>query len=99
MNDVMFFQRPCDVRRVWQLHPALLSFRLLDPSSDRLLTLLMCCVQNHSLVRTTDGQRLCSFLFTISPALVKKIHAAIKTNLPSATEQTIRKYSELYVKV
>ena len=65
-----------DVARLWAIHQTLLNFRPGEAEED-----LLKAVKSENFVRSPDGVRFIVFLFTISPAFVERIHAAIKSAL------------------
>ena len=74
-----------DVKRIWSLHETLLSFSV-SSNENSVKDLLLRATQSHTFLTSNDGVRLIIFLFSLNPAFVEELHAAIKEKIAESSD-------------
>lgn len=86
------------IHRLYNLRGALTVVDLTHKSSDILKHLLLQCVINPTLLRSSgDGRRFLSFLFTIDSGFIDHLHLAIKSQIPFAKASVLQDIAQLYI--
>ncbi|KAH9619353.1 hypothetical protein KSS87_002876, partial [Heliosperma pusillum] len=84
-----------DVHRVCVLREAFVLFDFEDESIEDLKFLLIRCVITPLYLNTDDGRRFISFLFGLSPQLLKEVLAMIKSQIPFGRKSMLEAYADI----
>ncbi|XP_022081754.1 condensin-2 complex subunit G2-like isoform X2 [Acanthaster planci] len=87
-----------DVKSVDGLRQALSKINLEEESSATLKDLLEQCMTRRNYLKQDKGRRFLSFLLTMSPTFLERLHKTIKTQLPVCPRSLIDSYGEIYFK-
>ena len=85
-----------DVRRVWSLHPTLLEQTLTE--TETLARLVAATAGSNLYLSTAEGVKWLTFLHSISPSLVLRLHQESRSKLRSLSKAACRGLGEVYHK-
>ncbi|XP_038078115.1 condensin-2 complex subunit G2-like isoform X2 [Patiria miniata] len=87
-----------DIKSLDSLRHALSKINLDVESSTTLKDLLEQCMTKPNYLKQDKGRRFLSFLLTLNPSFLERLHKAIKTQLPVCPKSAIDSYGEIYFK-
>ena len=85
-----------DVRRVWSLHTTLLQQTLTE--TETLTRLVAATAGSNLFLSTSEGVKWLTFLHSLSPALVLRLHQESRASLPRLSKAGCRGLGEVYHK-
>ena len=85
-----------DVRRVWALHPTLLEQSLTE--TETLARLVAATAGSNLYLSSTEGVKWLTFLHSVSPGLVLRLHQESRSSLRSLSRAACRGLGEVYHK-
>ena len=84
------------MKRLWSIHESILNFRISDSSADNLRSMLLGAARAPNFVKSPDGVRFITFLFSISPEFVEQLHSSIKEGLKPEDRHMAAGYGDIY---
>ena len=90
--------RVADLKRLYSMRTSMLLFDFQDESIESLKGLLLRCFAHPLLLKTTEGRKICVFLFGLHPTFIDDIQTVIKQQLPYCTKRTCEHYGEIFFK-
>ncbi|XP_064594781.1 condensin-2 complex subunit G2-like isoform X2 [Liolophura sinensis] len=85
-----------DLKRVWAMREAVKLIDVCSQASEHVRGLLLHCYMHVSYLKSDEGRRFLSFLFSLGQNMIEFIHNTIKNQLPVAPRSFLEHYGEVY---
>ncbi|KAL7141501.1 hypothetical protein ABFS83_08G057500 [Erythranthe nasuta] len=95
LSRSLTLNKKVDVHRVYTVRDALSLFDFEDESIEDLKNLLIRCVISPLYLKTEEGRKFVSFLFSLSVQLTKEMCAMIKSQIPFERKSILEAYGEI----
>lgn len=95
LSRSLTLEKKVDVRRIYSLRETFLLFDFEDESIEDLKHLLMRCMISPLYLKTEEGWKFLSFMFSLSRQLVKEALAMIRSHIPYGKKSILEAYGEI----
>lgn len=95
LSKSLTLKKKVDVHRVYMLREAFALFDFEDESIVDLKLLMIRCVIAPLYLKTDDGRKFISFMFGLSPQLVKEALAMIRSQIPFGRKSVLETYGDI----
>lgn len=95
LSRSLTLKKKVDVRRVYSLRETFLLFDFGDESIEDLKHLLIRCMISPLYLKTEEGRKFLSFMFSLSRQLVKEALAMIKSQIPYGKKSILEAYGDI----